>query len=88
MEEDSSEEEEDYFYKNRKKFLEQREFTTEEDINDIRDIIRRLDESVEISKVKPEYIMPIKLLVSHLVISPLQIYLRKSPPQGGDINEG
>ena len=50
MEEDSSEEEEDYFYKNRKKFLEQREFTTEEDIKYIRDIIRRLDESVEKSK--------------------------------------
>ena len=33
-----------------KKFLEQREFTTEEDIRHVRDIIRRLDESVEKSK--------------------------------------
>ena len=33
-----------------KQFLEQREFTTEEDIKYIRDIIRRLDESVEKSK--------------------------------------
>ena len=33
-----------------KQFLEQREFTTEEDIKYIRGIIRRLDESVEKSK--------------------------------------
>ena len=33
-----------------KQFLVQREFTTEEDIKYIRDIIRRLDESVEKSK--------------------------------------
>jgi len=35
-----------------KQFLEQREFTTEEDIKYIRDIIRRLDESVEKSKLQ------------------------------------
>ena len=33
-----------------KKFLEQKEFTTEEDIRYVRDIIRRLDESVEMSR--------------------------------------
>ena len=34
-----------------KKFLEQREFTIESDIRYIRSIIRRLDESVERSKL-------------------------------------
>ena len=33
-----------------KKILEQKEFTTEEDISYVRDIIRRLDESVEMSR--------------------------------------
>jgi len=33
-----------------KKFLEQREFATENDIRYMRNIIRRLDESVEMSK--------------------------------------
>ena len=58
IEEDSSEEEEETIsikigreaLETAKQFLEQREFTTEEDIKYIRDIIRRLDESVEKSK--------------------------------------
>ena len=58
IEEDSSEEEEETIsikigreaLETVKQFLEQREFTTEEDIKYIRDIIRRLDESVEKSK--------------------------------------
>ena len=57
--EDSSEEEEEEIiitkvgrqaFETVKKFLEQREFTTEEDIRYVGDIIRRLDESVEKSK--------------------------------------
>ena len=58
IEEDSSEAEEEIIstkvgrqaLETVKKFLEQREFTTEEDIRHVRDIIRRLDESVEKSK--------------------------------------
>ena len=58
IEEDSSEAEEEIIstkvgrqaLETVKKFLEQREFTTEEDIRYVRDIIRRLDESVEKSK--------------------------------------
>ena len=58
IEEDSSEEEEETIsikigreaLETAKQFLEQRKFTTEEDIKYIRDIIRRLDESVEKSK--------------------------------------
>jgi len=58
IKEDSSEEEEEIIsmkvgrqaLETVKKFLEQREFTTEEDIRYVRDIIRRLDESVEKSK--------------------------------------
>jgi len=59
VEEDSSEEEEEVTIsiqvgrqalETAKKFLEQREFTTEDDIRYMRDIIRRLNESVEKSK--------------------------------------
>ena len=58
MEEDSSEEEEEIIstkvgrqaLETVKKILEQKEFTTEEDIRYVRDIIRRLDESVEMSR--------------------------------------
>jgi len=58
MEADSSEEEEEIIstkvgrqaLETVKKFLEQKEFTTEEDIRYVRDIIRRLDESVEMSR--------------------------------------
>jgi len=58
VEENSSDEEEDAIsvqmgreaLELAKKFLEQREFTTESDIRYIRNIIRRLDDSVEKSK--------------------------------------
>ena len=58
IEEDSSEEEEEIIstkvgrqaLETVEKFLEQRELTTEEDIRYVRDITRRLDESVEKSK--------------------------------------